>query len=52
VLIAAWRFDTSISAPNVAGIGVAAAIAEAVSPRGTDNLIVPAVVFGIAEALS
>lgn len=52
VLVAAWRFDVVIGAPKVAGLGVAAAVAEALSPRGTDNVIVPATVWGLAEAVT
>lgn len=34
------------------GLGVVAALAEAVAPRGTDNLTVPAAVFGAAHLVT
>jgi dolichol kinase len=52
VLIAAWRFQTDTNVQTLAGLGVGAALAEAFSPRGSDNLIVPAVVWGLAEVMS
>jgi phytol kinase len=48
--IAAWRFDVALGIPAALGLGMAAAVAEALSPRGTDNLFVPASVWGIAQA--
>lgn len=52
VLVAAWRLDVAIGIAAVVALGALAAIAEAASPRGTDNLIVPAVVWGVAEAVT
>lgn len=49
VLVAAWRFGAHVGAARVAALGLAAAVAEALSPRGTDNVVVPAVVWGLAE---
>jgi phytol kinase len=49
VALAGWRFDASLNLPVITGLGLAAALAEALSPRGTDNLIVPAVVWALAE---
>jgi len=52
VAIAAWRFDQAIASLAVAGIGVGAAVAEALSPRGLDNAIVPAVGWMLAELVT
>jgi phytol kinase len=52
VAIAAWRFDAAADLHTFAGLGLGAALAEAVSPRGTDNLIVPAVVWALAELVT
>lgn len=51
VLIASWRFDVPVEPRAVAGLGVAAAVAEALSPRGTDNVLVPAIVWGLAQGI-
>jgi dolichol kinase len=51
VLIAALRFGLEISFLDVAGLSVGAAAAEAVAPRGSDNILVPALVWGLAELL-
>jgi dolichol kinase len=50
--IAAWRFEAPVAVPTVAGLGLGAALAEALSPRGTDNLIVPAAVWALAELVT
>jgi dolichol kinase len=52
VFLAAWRFGESISLPAAAGLGVGAALGEAVAPRGTDNVVVPALVFCLTEVSS
>lgn len=49
VWIAAWRFGIVMNVALAAGLGLGAAFAEALSPRGTDNVLVPAVVWGLAE---
>jgi dolichol kinase len=45
VLISAALFDVSIGIGAAAGLGLVAALTEALSPRGTDNLAVPLAVF-------
>lgn len=52
VLVAAWRFDVTLGAGSVAGLGAVAALGEALAPRGTDNAFVPAVVWSVAELLT
>jgi len=52
VLVAGWRFGLSPDAGVVAGLSVAAAGGEALAPRGTDNLIVPAVVWSLAQGFT
>ncbi len=52
VLVASWRFNAPVGASRVALLGAGAAVAEALSPRGTDNVVVPAVVWGLAELSS
>ncbi len=52
VSVAAWRFGQTISFPAAAGLGVGAAIGEAMAPRGSDNVVVPALVFCLAEVSS
>lgn len=47
VLLAARVFSASIPLGLAVLAGVVAAVAEAVSPRATDNLILPACVFGV-----
>lgn len=46
---AAALYAPSVSLPIIALVGGGAAVAEAASPRGTDNLIVPAAVWALAE---
>jgi len=47
--VGAWLAALSTAAPAsvlaIAGAGVVAALVEAISPRGTDNVLVPAAVF-------
>ncbi len=50
VLLAAWRFGADVSLLAAFGLGLGAALAEALSPRGTDNVTVPAMVWALAEA--
>jgi dolichol kinase len=50
--LAAWRFDAGVGPATCIAIGAVAAAAEAASPRGTDNLIVPATVWLLAETVS
>jgi dolichol kinase len=52
VAIAASVFGAHVSLLVMAGLGLAAAIAEALSPRGTDNVVVPVFVFCLAEVSS
>jgi len=42
-------FGVTMDLTRIAGLGVGAAFTEAFSPRGTDNVLVPAVVWGMAE---
>ena len=49
VLVAAWRFGAHPGAAGALGLGAVAALAEALSPRGSDNVVVPAVVWGAAK---
>lgn len=49
VLLAAWRFGVHPRAARVVLLGAGAALAEALSPRGTDNVVVPAAVWALAE---
>ncbi len=49
VLLASWRFGADISMPRAAGLGFGAAFGEALAPRGTDNVVVPVLVWGLAE---
>lgn len=51
VLVASWRFGAHVGAASVAGLGVVAALAEALSPRGSDNVVVPAAVWGAAKLI-
>ena len=48
IAFAAHLFAASISLPRIIVLGVVAAGVEALSPRGTDNLLVPAVVWTAA----
>ncbi len=49
VAIAAWRFGAHPGASGIVGLGLVAAVAEALAPRGSDNVIVPAAVWGAAR---
>jgi len=56
-LVAAWLFAPASADLRVAAwlplvIGVGASLAEALSPRGLDNIIVPSVVFAIAALMT
>ncbi len=51
VALAAWHFDAQLGLAAILALGVVAAIAEALAPRSTDNLIVPAAVWTIAIVL-
>ena len=50
--LAAWRFDAEVGPLALAIIGLSAAVSEAMSPRGTDNLVVPVTVWAVAEVAS
>jgi phytol kinase len=50
VLLAAWSAGAEVPVWTAAGLGFGAALAEALAPRGTDNLIVPITVWALAEA--
>lgn len=50
-LAAAW-FDAPAGLGVIAALGVTAAAAEALSPRGIDNLLVPAAVWLVADWLA
>ncbi|MBK7585909.1 MAG: hypothetical protein IPI67_37700 [Myxococcales bacterium] len=52
VLLAGWYFGAKVELSKAAGLGLGAALAEALSPRGSDNLIVPTVVWALAEVWS
>jgi dolichol kinase len=49
VWLAGWRFGAEVPLLLALGLGMAAALAEAVAPRGTDNFVVPATVWALAE---
>lgn len=49
VVLAAHLFDHPVSAALVLGLGGLAAVVEALSPRSTDNLLVPAAVWAGAS---
>jgi len=49
IAIAGWRFGAHPGAAEVAGLAVVAAVAEALAPRGSDNVVVPAAVWGVAR---
>ncbi|HTJ45195.1 MAG TPA: hypothetical protein VL463_23980 [Kofleriaceae bacterium] len=51
-LIAGALFDHAIAIPIALALGAIAAAVEALSPRGTDNLFVPAAVWLAARALT
>ncbi len=48
---AAW-FGVGVPAWHFPVLGAVAAVAEGLAPRSSDNLLVPAVVFGVAAALA
>jgi dolichol kinase len=50
-LVAFW-FDAHVPPSVLFGIGAVAAVAEALSPRGTDNILVPSAVWLAAELLT
>jgi len=52
VWLAAHLLSTGISLPVVVALGALAALTEALSPRGTDNLLVPVVVWTAATAVT
>jgi dolichol kinase len=52
VALASWRFGEETALLKTAGLGMAAALAEALSPRGSDNLSVPTLVWVLAEVWS
>lgn len=52
VAIAAWWLGSPVGLGVVAVLGCTAAVAEALSPRGTDNLIVPVAVWLAASVLT
>lgn len=52
VLVAMALFGRDISIATIVGLGALAAITEAVAPRGTDNLLIPAVVWTAATLVT
>ena len=48
VLVAAWRVGVPVGPATAVGLGVVAAVAEALAPRGTDNVILPGAVWATA----
>lgn len=52
IAAAGLRFGVEVPLLQAAALGSSAAVAEALSPRGSDNLIVPAVVWALAEVWS
>lgn len=52
VLLAARLFDHPVGALGVVTLGAVAALVEALSPRSTDNLLVPAAVWAGARLLA
>lgn len=50
-LIAARWFHVDLGLPRATALGTGAALAEALAPRGTDNVVVPAVVWGLAKVM-
>ena len=51
VLIASARFGVHVGVVGVVLLGASAAIAEALSPKSSDNVVVPAVVWGLTRVL-
>jgi dolichol kinase len=51
-LLAAWLFGVALPFSTAVVLGIVAAIVEAASPRGTDNLLIPATVFVAARLLT
>jgi phytol kinase len=50
-MLAGWLFGAQLPAARVLGAGVAAALAEAIAPRATDNLLVPLAVWLVTGGL-
>ena len=51
VLIASARFGVHVGVVGVVLLGASAAVAEALSPKSSDNVVVPAVVWGLTRVL-
>jgi dolichol kinase len=51
-LVAAALFGVALPFPVAIALGIAAAATEAASPRGTDNILIPAVVYVTAQLLT
>jgi len=51
VVIAARALGASPSPGTIVALGVVAAVTEALAPRASDNLLVPAAVWAAAEVL-
>lgn len=49
VAVAGWRFGVHPGAARIAGLGIVAAVSEALAPRGSDNMVVPVAVWGAAS---
>ncbi len=49
IALAGWRFGAHPGVAHVAGLAAIAAAAEALAPRGSDNVVVPAAVWGAAR---
>ncbi len=52
VLVAALVFGVTLPLHAALGLGVIAAVIEALSPRGTDNLLIPVAVYAAARLLA
>jgi dolichol kinase len=50
--VAGLRFGVELGVGTIAGLGAVASIVEAVAPRSTDNLLVPAAVWALTQGLS
>jgi phytol kinase len=51
-VLVAQLFGHPLSAPVVLGLGLCAAVTEALAPRGSDNLLIPAAVWTTALLLT